>query len=65
MAAMKAKADLASTTSNSKPGTATVKPGTAALAIEDDDDTKLAADLEFKMMAMNLAAKEQREYCSK
>jgi hypothetical protein len=36
-----------------------------AALIDDDDDGKLAADLEFKMMAMNLAAKEQQEYCQR
>ena len=32
---------------------------------DEEDDGKLAADLEFRIMAMNLAAKEQKEYCSK
>lgn len=66
MAALKAKAEMANTDSK-RGGTAnsSAKPGTGAIVVEDDDDAKLAADLEFKTMAMNLAAKEQREYCSK
>lgn len=59
--------------SDKKPGTANVSQkagatgggGTVAGLIEDDDDGKLAADLEFKMMAMNLIAKEQQEYCQR
>jgi hypothetical protein len=32
---------------------------------EEEDDAKLSADQEFRTLAMNLAAKEQREYCDK
>lgn len=39
-------------------------PGSAG-AGEDDDDAKLAADREYKMIAQGLAVKEQRDYCAK
>ena len=53
-------------TANASQKNATTSGGGAVVGlIEDDDDGKLAADLEFKMMAMNLAAKEQQEYCQK
>lgn len=65
MAALKAKVDSAGS-DNKRGGTANaLVKSTAGALVEDDDDAKLAADLEFKMMAMNLAAKEQQEYCSK
>lgn len=45
--------------------TPTAGASAGGVGFEDDDDGKMAADMEFKMMAMNLAAKEQQEYCKK
>ncbi len=33
--------------------------------MEEEDDGKLAADIEFRMMASALAAQEQQDYCNK
>ncbi len=46
------------------PGAPGPGPG-AGPAPDDEDDGKLAADLEYRRMAMNMAAREQREYCDK